>query len=307
MTPLHIANILYEGDEVVALARGRHLVSVPALEKRFDIESSPARFASVDSFRRRVFSLGLAGLEEVVDVLSDGPPPDEAILEPSQCRYLPPTLSDGLLLEFAVDAEGARPTVRRGSCRCLLGHDAPLPVPQDERDAEVAVEIAAIIGDDVQDADVEQAERVVAGYSILALWTFPSRELLSPGWGQFRLGQLGPTLLARDAGFDPSRCRVSVRLNGEEVESARPRPWRMSFAQMVAFASDGLPLRAGDVIASGPLARIPARGMRPIRDSDRLAFQVSELGTLSGAVVASKPWRAPVAGGASRACAAGAG
>ena len=289
MSVLRIANVLHAGVEVLAIEHRGHLLSVSELERVFELEGSPSRFADASSFRRRVFSLGLAGLEEVVDCLGDADAPESAILQRSECMYLVPTVLDAALLEFDVRAEDRVPAFRRGYGRVLRGHESPLSIPSDEASPELSVEVAAILGDDVRNATPAQAARAIAGYATLSLWTLPSREKLSPGWGRYRCGQLGPWLMVADELFDPAACEASISINGEKVVAARARAWRASFAEMIAFASEGAELFAGDIIASGPLAKVSSDGARAIRDGDQVAVQIASVGMLSGVVVGSSP------------------
>ncbi len=288
MAPLRLAHVLYDGAEVLAVEYRGRLLSVAELERLFELETSPQRFAEVSSFRRRVFSLGLAGLEELVDCLADGEAPPSAVLDPSQCLWMVPTLANPALLLFE-PRPGATPSFRRGFGRCLLGHEAPLPVPSDETAPRLEAGIAAILGDDLRCATPEQAERAIIGYAPISLWTFPSREALSPGWGSFRLGQLGPMLTASHDRFDPSDCEVSLVVNGHEVATSQRAPWRASFGEMIAFASEGADLFAGDVVACGPLAVAGGEGRAVLRDRDRVSVRVAGLGELAGVVVASAP------------------
>jgi hypothetical protein len=289
MPSWRIANVLHSGIEVLAIEHRGTLLSVPELERVFDLESSPARFADASSFRRRVFSLGLGGLDEVLECISDGDPPASALLDPRECMYLAPTVANPALFEFDVRVEDPVPMFRRGFGRCLRGHESPLPIPSDEPSPELSVEVAAILGDDVRNATPEQAQRAIVGYATVSLWTLPSRERLAAGWGRFRCGQLGPWLMVPEEPFDPASREVWISINGEKVVAARARPWRSTFAEMIAFASEGTELYAGDVIASGPLARVSSDGARALRDGDRISVDVAGVGTLGGVVVSSAP------------------
>jgi 2-keto-4-pentenoate hydratase/2-oxohepta-3-ene-1,7-dioic acid hydratase in catechol pathway len=289
MPVLRIANVLHSGIELLAIEHRGQLLSVPELDRVFDLEWSPTRFAEASSFSRRVFSLGLAGLDEVIECIAEGEPPESAILDPRVCMFLTPTVANPALLEFDVRVEDPVPSFRRGFGRCLRGHEAPLQIPSDETSPELAVEVAAILGDDLRNATPEQAQRAIIGYATLSLWTMPSRERLSAGWGRFRCGQLGPWLMVPDGPFDPAGCGVSISINGEKIVAARARPWRSTFAEMIAFASEGAELFAGDVIASGPLAKVSSDGARALRDGDRVSVEVADVGALAGVVVSTAP------------------
>ena len=286
MASVRVANVIYDGADKLAIEHNGALVDADALEMRMDLESSPARFApEANTFRQRVFSLGLAGLDELLACLDQQPPPADTVLARDRCLFLAPTIPTATLLEFDVRADDRVPRYRWRNGRCLKGHDAPLSIPADEPNPQMAVEIAAILGKDVRDATVEQAARAIIGYAPLTLWTFPSRERISTGWGQDRLGQLGPFLVSPAEPFDPSHCSVSITVNDEPVVVAPARRWPLSFAQMIAFASEGCELLAGDVIGSGPIARVSSDGSRALTENDRVGVHITSLGTLEGVIV----------------------
>lgn len=288
MIGLRIANLVHAGVETLAIELRGDLLDVAAVERRLGLDASPGRFTGqASSFRQRVFSLGLAGLDDVAEGLGDGRPPADALLNPKLCLFLPPTLPNRSLIEFDVLANDPIPRLRWGSARVLQGHDAPLRVPTDETAPQIAVQVAAVLGEDLRSASVEEARRAIAGFAPLCLWTFPSREKLSPGWGRNRVGQLGPFLVATRDPFDPTATGINVSVGGRRVLSAKGRPWRWTFPELVAFASEGVDLLAGDVIASGPLVRCSSDGGRALRDRDVVSVEVEGLGRLSGMIVAS--------------------
>ena len=293
MSALRLANVVFAGTPVFALEHRGELWSVPVLEQRMALESSPVRFSErACEFQQRVFSLGMTALDELLDCLGDEDGPKEAWMDPRLCMYLPPTVPSCALLEFSALAGDAIPRFKWGNGRCLRGHEAPLPLPPDEVTPQVSVEVAAILGEDVKHASPLEAERAIAGFAPLCLWTFPSRDRVSPGWGAFRLGQLGPVLVVPHSDFDPSACEVTLRVNGQRVVHALGKPWKVGFPEMISFASEAAELLAGDVIASGPLVRTSSDGLRSLRDDDVVSAEIASLGTLAGTIVTSgKPSR----------------
>ncbi len=287
MTALRLANIVHADEPMIAIEHAGELLDVRALEERFAIDWSPTRFTDqANRFRHRVFSLGMAGLEEIAECLGSSPGPRQAVLNRAACLFRPPTIETPALAEFSVLAEDDVPRFRWGNTRCLRGHEAPLPLPEDEPAPQLSLQVAAIIGDELDHASVEESERSIAGFAPLCLWSFPSRHRVSPGWGAFRIGQLGPYLVAGIVA-DPSHWGLSIRVNGETVVQAKGRSWRTSFAEMVALASEAAHLAPGDIIASGPLARTSSDGRRALQAGDDIEAEIDELGTLCGTLVAS--------------------
>lgn len=288
MTKLRLANVVYDDEPTIAIEHAGELLSVAVLEERFALDWSPARFTDqADRFHHRVFSLSMAGLDEIVECLGSGSGPREAVLERSRCLFLPPTRVDPALLEFTVLAEDDIPRFRWGNGRCLRGHEAPLPVPSDEPAPQLSVQIAAILKDELDYATVQEAGRAIAGFTPMCVWSLPTRNRVSPGWGAFRIGQIGPCLVA-EGSEDPTSWSVTIRVNGQIVVRAQGRAWRNSFAEMCAFASEAAPLTAGDVVTSGPLARTTSDGRRALQPGDRIEASIEGLGTLGGTIVASE-------------------
>lgn len=287
MASLRLANVVYAGEPLIAIEHLGELFSVRKLEECFALEWSPTHFTDrANEYRQRVFSLGMAGLIELAESLGDLPGPRQAVLDRTLCLYRPPTVDSPALAEFSVLAEDEVPRFRWGNSRCLRGHEAPLPISDDEPSPQLSVQVGAILIDELDHATEEQSDRAIGGFTLLSLWSYPSRNRVSPGWGSFRLGQLGPVLVANQA-QDPSRWTVSIRVNGQTVVQASSKPWRTSFPQMVALASEAAALAPGDIIASGPLARTSSDGRRSLRAGDRIEAEVAGLGVLSGVIVPS--------------------
>jgi len=283
---LRIANVVHAGVETIAMDYRGDLLDVCAVERRLGLDPPVGRIAGEpNSFRHRVFSLGLAGLDEVAEGLGDGRPPAEALLNPKLCLFLPPTLADRAIVEFDVLADDRAPRLRWGVARALQGHDTPLRIPADEPEPQLTVQVAAVLGEDLRNVTPDRAAPSIAGYTILCQWSFPSRERLSPGWGRNRVGQLGPWLVTRRDPFDPTQAAIAISVNGRPVLAAPGRRWRWSFPELVAFASDGCDLLAGDIVASGPLACASSDGGTGLRDGFVVSVRVEGLGVVSGMIV----------------------
>lgn len=284
---LHIANIVYGQQRMVALERGGVLLSVRELEDIFRLEGSPVRFTDQAlQFDYRVFSLGMAGLGELVECLGQGEAPRQAVLSPRDCLFLPPTLKSAAWAEFSVLADDSVPRFRWANARCLRGHDAPIALAADEPWPRMSAQIAAVIGEELHNASVQQAASAIAGFTILTSWSLPSRQRVLPSWGDCYTGQLGPYLVAKTSG-DPTRWNVVVRVNGRTVVQVAARKWTTGFAEMIALASESAPLVPGDIVSSGPIAQVAGVDRRALQSGDNISVQVEGLGEQTGTLVSS--------------------
>lgn len=162
------------------------------------------------------------------------------------------------------------------------------------------LEVAAVIGLPGENIRPEDAERHIAGYTVLCDWS--ARDLqavemvqrLGPAKGKDSATSLGPYLVtpdeladvARDGGYDLA-MRASV--NGAEQTNGNWSSIHWTFAQMIAYASRGTELRAGDVIGSGTvgfgclLEQHKTRGSaahRWLLPGDRVHLSIERLGDI---------------------------
>lgn len=146
--------------------------------------------------------------------------------------------------------------------------DVVRPVETDELDWEC--ELAVIIGRTVRRADEAQAERAIAGFSVLndvtcRDWQFRTREWLQ-GKNWEATTPLGPWLVTPDqlpGGVRPT-CEIRTEVDGETVQKDTTGDLLFDPVTLVSYISTMITIRPGDVIATGTPggvghARKPAR------------------------------------------------
>ena len=138
--------------------------------------------------------------------------------------------------------------------------DAPIAPGSAWQDFEL--EIGAVIGIGGKDLTVTEAERAIIGYTIFNDWSardLQGREMqMNIGQGKGKDGgtTLGPYLVTPDE-LAPYlhegrlAVRVMASVNGKVIGSGTTGAMDWSFPEVVAYASRGVPLRAGDVFGSG--------------------------------------------------------
>lgn len=174
------------------------------------------------------------------------------------------------------------------------------------------MEIAAVIGAPGRNIPVDQAERHIAGYTILCDWS--ARDLqelemrvgLGPAKGKDTATTIGPWLVTPDEladrrdgnGFD---LAAVAEVNGRTYSTGNWKTIHWSFAQMISFASRGTELRTGDVIGSGTvgtgcileLSRVHgARSYPWLAPGDVVRISVDRLGAVQSTVAEPEPLHA---------------
>src|SRR3989475_12894925 len=198
------------------------------------------------------------------------------------------------------------PTFYFANPHSLIGANDPVPVPPGCKLFDFELEVAAIIGRDGYNLTIEQAAGYIAGFTIFNDWS--ARDLqahemrigLGPAKGKDTASTLGPFLVtpdeleARRRG-DRYDLAMSVFVNNKLIgaDSLANAAW--SFPEMIAYASRGTMVRAGDVIASGTCGsrcllefwgRTGKQNPPPLAIGDVVTMTVEGLGKNENSVVA---------------------
>jgi 2-keto-4-pentenoate hydratase/2-oxohepta-3-ene-1,7-dioic acid hydratase in catechol pathway len=234
----------------------------------------------------------------------------------------PPTVRDFVAFEEHVEGvrrsiDGAAgvppewyeaPTFYFTNPYALIGAHDDVPLPPGSQRFDFELEVAAVVGRDGASVTPEQARESIFGYTVLNDWSardLQAREMrvgLGPAKGKDSATTLGPWLVTADElepcrdpdGFLALDMRVSV--NGAEVGQDLLSNMGWPFEELVAYASRGTEVRAGDVLGSGTcgnggcLAELwGRRGEQtppPLRPGDVVEMTVEGIGTIRNRVVA---------------------
>ena len=157
----------------------------------------------------------------------------------------------------------------------VVGPSQLLALPGDLGRFAVRTYLAAIVTDSIRDLDEEDAERIILGYTLLSAVAleFPARERRGAA---FDFGMnVGPVVTTPDELLDVLDARgyaltATLRVQGVEKATTGLLPFSPTLAAAVASASRTAPLRAGDLVAVGPVFDPDARrgragGRGPVR------------------------------------------
>jgi 2-keto-4-pentenoate hydratase/2-oxohepta-3-ene-1,7-dioic acid hydratase in catechol pathway len=171
------------------------------------------------------------------------------------------------------------------------------------------LECAAVIGRAGHDLAPADAERYIAGYTVLC--DFSARDLqrtevrqgLGPAKGKDSATSLGPFLVSPDE-LGPFRSKkafaleMEVSVNGRRYGGGRLDDLYWSFGEMIAYASRGTTIRPGDVFGTGTVGtgcllewvRLGRGGARPwLEVGDQVEIAVEHLGVLRHRIVPGRP------------------
>jgi Fumarylacetoacetate (FAA) hydrolase family len=237
---------LVEGEPspfpVLALERDGAVYDVGELDRAFGTPFAPERLPGAEDFHTRAVALRCAGLDTLDERLRAGDRPSSARLLPGTFAWLPPCDTErALYVQVRGEGDGGeRPSYRIGNARGLLGSGAAVPFPAEVERPCYGLGIAAVLGEDLEDAGPEDAERAILGYALLNAWRGAGGEGVPV--------QLGPVLVTADEVGDVGQLRAQVRVEGSAVVLSDVG---LSPAASIAEACRSGPLRAGDVIGAG--------------------------------------------------------
>jgi 2-keto-4-pentenoate hydratase/2-oxohepta-3-ene-1,7-dioic acid hydratase in catechol pathway len=273
---------------------------------------------------------GLSDGTTLLDVLAGGEPalaaarrqaadaPAEVVaLDEVRIRPLltPPSLRDAMCFhEHIRNCRPAEDEPRHGQYpifyftnpQSVIGaRDAVRISPESEK-FDYELEVAAVIGASGENLSPEEAERAIAGYTVLCDWSARDlqRERLVMIKGKDGATSLGPVLVTKDEiehrrrgkGFD---LAMSVRLNGEPFSAGNWSSIDWSFADIVSYVSRGTRLVPGDVIGSGTVGwgclleyAVSDHDHFPgwLAPGDRVELEIESIGRLEHTIAEPLPW-----------------
>jgi fumarylacetoacetate (FAA) hydrolase len=165
----------------------------------------------------------------------------------------------------------------------IYGPDDDVPYPEDTRELDYELELAAIVGADEQ----------IAGFTVMNDWS--ARDLqrlemkvgLGPAKGKDFATSLGPIVVTPDE-FDGSEAEMVARVNGEERSRGNLRDLHWPWERLVEQAARNTKLSAGEVLGSGTVGTgciLELGDGRWLRRGDVVELEVEGIGVLRNTIV----------------------
>ena len=188
-------------------------------------------------------------------------------------------------------AESAYPTLFTRLANTQLGHEQPLVRPRASTELDFEGELAVIIGRRGRHISERRALEHVAGYACyqdatLRDWQRHTTQF-TPGKNFVGTGGFGPWMVTADEIPDPSKLRVSTRVNGVQMQQSTTDLLIFSVAKLIAYISTFTELVPGDVIATGTPGGVGSKRTPPVwlKPGDVVEVEVDRVGVLRNPVV----------------------
>ena len=169
----------------------------------------------------------------------------------------------------------------------VVGHGVPMIRPRVSEQFDYEGEVVAVIGKAGRAISEARALEHVVAYSLFNDGSVRDWQFKGPQWTMGKnfdaSGAFGPFLVSADEvppGADG--LRISTRLNGKVVQDASTRDLIFPVAELIAYVSEAVMLRPGDVIVTGTPSGVGFARKPPLfmKDGDVCEIEVERIGVL---------------------------
>ena len=229
---------------------------------------------------------------------SDGVRPDVPLTE---VELLPPLAAPEKILciginyanrgqDYNVTNNPKYPSMFYRAPNSLVGSGQNLVRPKISEQLDYEGEIAIVIGADCKHVTKDNALEMIAGVTLcnegtIRDWTRHGQFNVTQGKNFDASGAIGPWI---ETDFDLGKpLHLIVRKNGEVTQEATTASMIFSFADIIAYTTSFMTLKAGDVICTGTPVKKTAKSDPPVwlKPGDTIEVESPEIGVLRNSVV----------------------
>ena len=264
-------------------------------------------------------------LQRLHDELSDKPVSDLVAYGKyiaqfeSDVQFLPPIPNPGSFRDFNAFEQYARasfklqgltmhpdwyrlPIFYFSNPNALYGQGAEIPYPENTEELDFELEFAVIIAKGGRDVKADDADRLIAGYTICNDWS--ARDLqrkemelnLGPAKGKDFATSFGPYMVTPDELVDnwdengKLHLRMTCHVNDQLISDGNTNSLYHSFPAMIERASMNANLIPGDYLGSGTVGNGCIMELRPentggwLKKGDTVKLEIEKLGTLENRI-----------------------
>lgn len=164
----------------------------------------------------------------------------------------------------------------------MIADGAPIERPAGYERVDHEGELGVVIGTRVRRIPRERALEAVLGLVCMNDVSVRDLQRRDGQWARAKgfdtFCPIGPRIVA---GLDPSRLRITARVNGVVRQDASTADMIFDVPALIAFASEYMTLEAGDVISTGTPA-----GVGNLMPGDTVSIEIEGIGVLSNPVIA---------------------
>jgi 2-keto-4-pentenoate hydratase/2-oxohepta-3-ene-1,7-dioic acid hydratase in catechol pathway len=169
----------------------------------------------------------------------------------------------------------------------VIGPNEPILWPGEQYQMDFEVELAVVFGKTLPRSSLEDTVmESIFGYTILhdvsARWMQfkDNNEIMGKNFDTF--APMGPCIVTKDEIPDPSKLRLTLRLNGEVMQDRTNEDWCFPLPRLIAWLNTAMTLYPGDIVSTGTpagvgLFRKPQVWLKP---GDICELAINDIGVL---------------------------
>jgi 2,4-didehydro-3-deoxy-L-rhamnonate hydrolase len=194
-----------------------------------------------------------------------------------------------------IDKAAIEPLFFLKSCGSIIGPDDEIQLPKSYSEKyDWEVELAAVIGKEGVHLTLDNAMDIIAGYTIfndLSARDVGRRTDWNFGMDWFRhksfytSAPMGPWIIPASQIGDPQNLNVKTTVSGEVMQDDNTSDMVFSIAELLVSLTKQVPLRPGDIVATGTCAGVGVfRGIF-LNPGDDVKLEIENIGELSNPIV----------------------
>lgn len=173
----------------------------------------------------------------------------------------------------------------------LVPPGASTPVPPGETGLDWEAELAVVIGREMLAVDEAHAMAGVFGYTCFNDISARKFQRATSQWALGKnpdnSGPIGPVIVTADELGSPYELRIETRYNGRTVQSSTTGNMIFKIAETLAYITQAMTLRPGDVLATGTPDGVGSRMDPPVlmTAGDTVEVEIEHIGVLPTHIV----------------------
>lgn len=282
------------GSEQLGIESKEGVLQLQPLAAEFGVNIPSSMDEVLENYEQEIERLSfllLKAKEEKLDLA-------KYALDPNTIRYLPVIKSPEKIicvglnyLQHAREINGDVPTspvLFNKFNNSLAGHNQDIPLPSVTTMVDYEAELVIVIGKETCQISQESAHNSILGYTIgndlsdRALQFKTEQWLLGKTLNYF--APVGPSIVTKDSISNPNNLEISLKRNGQTVQSDNTKDMIFSVQYLVSYISQYMTLKPGDLIftgtPSGVIAGKSDENQSWLKPGDELEVSIEGIGTL---------------------------
>jgi len=183
------------------------------------------------------------------------------------------------------------PTFFTKQSTCVIAQGEAIHVPKVSEKLDYEVELAFVIGKRCRHVSLENAHKVVAGYTLVNDVSVRDWQFRTPTWTLGKSfdthGPMGPWIVTADAINDPHNLNLKTWVDDELRQSSNTQHMIFNCYEMIAYLTQAMTLEPGDVIATGTPSGVGVK-MKPrgyMKAGQTVKIEIEHIGSLINPVI----------------------